>query len=290
MKKKIGGFLKALVFILIAGVAQGTVGGVFGFAIAFLLGFNGEIDVISDPEAMNTYLLEATSKHMNTVLLIAGFITILAVWLLYNGWGGKIKKDFGMNIVNKKNILVCIVVGLGGWLINTGALSLMMISGVLGDAFEQFSELSLQIQGGSLVLDIIVLGMITPFVEEFLFRGAIQKTLSKSMSIKAAIIIQAILFGIYHGNLIQGIYTIFLGLVFGYVAYKCKSIWPAVVVHAVNNIIALTADLYFPTFLDNIIGYIAIITIGILIMVVTFKSINKNNPIDVNEKEEILLN
>ena len=57
----------------------------------------------------------------------------------------------------------------------------------------------------NIFLTILVVGIVAPFAEELLFRGIIYKTLSKSMSIPAVIIIQGVLFGVYHMNLVQGI-------------------------------------------------------------------------------------
>ena len=41
-------------------------------------------------------------------------------------------------------------------------------------------------------------------------------------------------------NLIQGIYVLPLGLLYGYIAYKFNSVIPTMICHFINNLFALT--------------------------------------------------
>ncbi len=63
---------------------------------------------------------------------------------------------------------------------------------------------------------------------------------------KKAIIYSAILFGIFHFNVQNLLGPIYLGLLFGIIAYKTDSIYPTIIGHTVNNTIALTIG-YFAT-------------------------------------------
>ncbi|WP_322545678.1 CPBP family intramembrane glutamic endopeptidase, partial [Clostridium perfringens] len=112
---------------------------------------------------------------------------------------------------------------------------------------------------------ILTVGIVAPFAEEFLFRGVVYKTLSKNISLKWTIVIQGILFGIYHGNLIQGIYAAFLGIIFGFVTYKTKSLIPAIIMHMVNNTIAVILPAFISEYLMSTgtnIGFIVVGSIG----------------------------
>ena len=59
--------------------------------------------------------------------------------------------------------------------------------------------------------------------------------LSKHWSEVAAIIVSTVLFGLYHGNLMQAIYVLPIGLLLGYTACKCKSVLPCILIHMINN-------------------------------------------------------
>lgn len=74
-----------------------------------------------------------------------------------------------------------------------------------------------------------------PITEEILFRGYVQRTL-QPYGKKFAIFGSAVLFGLFHGNLIQTPYAFMVGLVLGYVAAEYNIIW-AMVLHMVNNMV-----------------------------------------------------
>jgi ABC-2 type transport system permease protein/sodium transport system permease protein len=83
---------------------------------------------------------------------------------------------------------------------------------------------------------------ITPAVaEEFFFRGFVMRSLLTNRRHRVAIILSAILFGLFHvttGNVLmleRFLPTTFLGLVLGWLAYRCGSLLPGMVVHAVHN-------------------------------------------------------
>lgn len=48
--------------------------------------------------------------------------------------------------------------------------------------------------------------------------------------------------GLFYGNLIPGAYAMLLGLVFGYIAYKTRSLWTAIIMDMINNSIATIAQ------------------------------------------------
>ena len=58
------------------------------------------------------------------------------------------------------------------------------------------------------------------------------------MPIWFAVIVQAILFGVMHMNMLQGAGAFLIGLYLGFVAIRTQSIWPCVVAHALNNFLS----------------------------------------------------
>ncbi|TNE45170.1 MAG: CPBP family intramembrane metalloprotease [Deltaproteobacteria bacterium] len=75
--------------------------------------------------------------------------------------------------------------------------------------------------------------------EEILFRGFIQSALLKKMRPTAAIVITAFLFGAYHLSIYRLLPTTLLGIMLGWICYRSGSIIPAILVHALNNAMAL---------------------------------------------------
>lgn len=74
-----------------------------------------------------------------------------------------------------------------------------------------------------------------PIAEEVLYRGLILRTL-RPFGKRFAILTSAILFGMYHGNLLQTPCAVVLGLVFGYAAAE-YSIWWSIALHIFNNLV-----------------------------------------------------
>lgn len=74
-----------------------------------------------------------------------------------------------------------------------------------------------------------------PIVEEILFRGFVQRSL-QPYGKQFAIFCSALLFGLFHGNLIQTPFAFMVGLVLGYVTMEYGIGW-AMVLHMINNMV-----------------------------------------------------
>ena len=109
--------------------------------------------------------------------------------------------------------------------------------------FEEYEDHIAMLTSSNLLPAIIGIGILGPLVEEILFRGLITGELSALFSLPVTITVQGILFGIYHGNLVQGSYAAILGLLFGYCAYKSDNLYPAIAAHIAMNTTSLLLSL-----------------------------------------------
>ena len=75
------------------------------------------------------------------------------------------------------------------------------------------------------ILMVICSVIFAPFCEELVFRGVTMHQAKKCLPFWVANLLQALLFGIFHMNMIQGIYAFCLGLVLGYVCNRGGSIY-----------------------------------------------------------------
>ncbi|HET7274468.1 MAG TPA: type II CAAX endopeptidase family protein [Longimicrobiaceae bacterium] len=93
---------------------------------------------------------------------------------------------------------------------------------------------------GRLALAILAVA-IAPILEEFFFRGLIQRRLERHLGPARGIGIAAGLFAAVH--LLPWIFPLhfFLGVALGYAVYITRSIWAGVILHAANNGIAMVA-------------------------------------------------
>ena len=79
----------------------------------------------------------------------------------------------------------------------------------------------------------------------------------------AANVLQALLFGIYHGNLIQGTYAFVLGLVLGFTAEYFHSVWASILLHAFVNGSAELLNLLPESITATLVGVIALAAVGV---------------------------
>ena len=88
-------------------------------------------------------------------------------------------------------------------------------------------------------ISFIATAIVPALVEEFACRGIILGLLRKHGE-GFAIITSSIVFGVMHGNFEQIPFATFAGLIFGYIYVKTNSIWPSILVHAINNAVSVT--------------------------------------------------
>lgn len=87
---------------------------------------------------------------------------------------------------------------------------------------------------------ILVIGTVgAGFAEEMLFRGFFQGVLERQTRLWIAIFFPAALFGLIHFIPWLVLQITILGVVLGLLAWRSQSIFPSVVVHATNNLIAM---------------------------------------------------
>lgn len=94
-------------------------------------------------------------------------------------------------------------------------------------------------------LGVLSLAILAPLLEEVLFRGAIQGLLMRFFGRPwPAILISALLFGVFHLNPVQIVYATLLGIVLGWIYYRTGSLLPVIVGHILNNSYAV-ATIHF---------------------------------------------
>lgn len=97
---------------------------------------------------------------------------------------------------------------------------------------------------GERMASVLILGLVVPMAEELMFRGLIFSHLKQMTGQKGAFIFSALLFGVYHGNLVQGIYAFLTGLILAYVYERFGSLFAPFLFHCTANIfVYLAADM-----------------------------------------------
>ena len=83
---------------------------------------------------------------------------------------------------------------------------------------------------------------LAPISEELIFRGVTLRVARRTFPFWIANMIQAVLFGVFHMNMIQGCYAFALGLILGYVCESGGSIYFSILFHFLFNLWGTTAS------------------------------------------------
>lgn len=102
-----------------------------------------------------------------------------------------------------------------------------------GFGFSTKGAIETATSGDDSLMMVIYAAFVGPFVEELLIRGGVVYRLKNYGKI-FSILISAMAFGLFHMNLIQGVFAFFVGILFAYIALEYSFLW-AVFFHILNN-------------------------------------------------------
>ena len=119
---------------------------------------------------------------------------------------------------------------LGGLLLSLALEFLLNLFG--GSASETLESATLSMDSFPMFLYV---GVGAPITEEIIFRGMMLRSI-QPYGKKFAIFVSALIFGLYHANIVQIPFAFMVGLVLGYVAVEYNIGW-AIVLHMFNNLI-----------------------------------------------------
>ncbi len=152
------------------------------------------------------------------------------------------KETFSLNKFSPKYLAIGIP------MIYIGLFAVLQIQEVLMNAVPSLREFAESFSGAisfdNLLLSSFVIAVMPGICEEIFFRGFMLKAFKVDKHPATAIFVTALLFGIYHMNVLQLITGLALGSVLGYITYKSKSIYPAIILHFLNNFTVVLISYY----------------------------------------------
>ncbi|MBQ8823549.1 MAG: CPBP family intramembrane metalloprotease [Lachnospiraceae bacterium] len=241
-KLKFSGLLMCLLVFVVSLLVQ-LVGGVIAYVVVgIMLGVQAAMQGITSPEVVEQMALEAAADSAGWVILITHLFIILTFGLWYGlGIRKKVQKMPIAKVLAPKNLFLMVVIALGmGFTINFGMEVAVYV--IPASVVESYMELMETAGMGENVVTILAAVCLAPIGEELVYRGACMyygerfaEGLGEKKAFWIANIIQALGFGIFHLNLLQGSYAFLLGLGLGYLTKRYKSLVPAMIGHFVIN-------------------------------------------------------
>ena len=201
---------------------------------------------------MIAYLYVGSMFQMNYGIMgiLYSQLLILALPLIYVIYTKKsIRKTYSFNGFRPLKFLGALIFFIGVFLAENIFTSLM---------YELFPEqldsmnqgMTATLMGDNFLVSILIIALAPAICEEMMFRGFIFSGFRSRYKIVASVIMVSLIFGIYHTSLIRLVPTAMLGAGFAVIVYYTGSIFPSMVMHFLNNSMAVIG-MYYPGVLED---------------------------------------
>ena len=136
--------------------------------------------------------------------------------------------------------------------------------------FDQgFQEVNDTLSGAAIPIQIFAVCLVCPICEELIFRGLVQRRIRDYAGPKKAVILSALLFGIYHMNLTQGLFAFAVGILLAVMYEKYGDLRPVLLMHIANNTWN-TLITYIDIPISPVIFYGLVILVTVILMIYFF--------------------
>ncbi len=206
----------------------------------------------------------ADLQYRYTLMGVFTFFAFMVVpWIVARHQNTDIGSGFGLKSPKVVFVLAAILIGVSLWtIVMSMTTGWHAIYGYLfgAEAQAQWHHRLVEVASGQFEriqqvspwVILICFSIIPAVCEEWFFRGMLLRSLLKSNSVWKAILISAVVFGVFHtlGNsaiaIDRLIPSTLVGIMLGYLAYKSDSILPGIVLHCCNNAIVIFLAYFEP--------------------------------------------
>ena len=160
------------------------------------------------------------------------------------------------------NFVAALFMGCGAMLI--GIILTSFVSMLFPTEAEMVSSgLMNELMSDNELLTFAVVALTPAVCEEMLFRGFLFSAFRGRYKIVVSVLLTAVIFGVYHMSIVRFFTTALLGAALAVIVYYSDSIFPAMVMHAINNGIAVL-QMYHPDAMENVFPLFAVEEPGIM--------------------------
>lgn len=147
--------------------------------------------------------------------------------------------------------------------------------------FPGFEDTNEVLYGGSLWLQMISAGMFACIVEEISMRGVVYLRMKRYWGKKTAMVFSALVFGLYHFNVVQAVYAFCMGLFFVWLFERYESLWAPIIGHMSANlfVLLLSASEIFGRVMTRFTGYCLVTCISLLVCSFGWRYMKQTNPL-----------
>lgn len=216
------------------------------------------------------------SKSLYFLASITPVTILLTVFLSSKLISLDYKKAFKLNKFSIKKLFKLIPLYVGVYFIAT--LVVNVISLYNSSFLENYNTLLQSMSFDNLFLSIIFLAVLPAIAEEVLFRGVIFNSFNKKFGFIIGAIVSGLFFGVFHLNVIQGIFAFIVGIALCYAYYKTNSLFVPIIIHFLNNLFAVLDDkFHILNFTISKGSFVVISIISIILIILSVFSLEKED-------------
>jgi uncharacterized protein len=166
--------------------------------------------------------------------IVQDVVLIAVAWFVASGLGRPDARTFGLRPF-RASAIGWIFVALVAYLVLASIYTVLVDppSEQLPSGLEDAdTDLGLALATGLLLIGI------APVAEEVFFRGFLYQAFRNSYGVLAGALLSGLIFGAVHGEFFKLVQLAVLGVILALLFEKTRSLWPPIILHAVNNSLA----------------------------------------------------
>ncbi len=205
--------------------------------------------------------MELIEQSILVIYILTSLFSLLLFWIVFLVMRKSWVRFSQFRKTQSNHLWYSVLMGLGFFMFFTGLLDLTG----LPEHFPYYQEMMEMITRQPFLLSLLTIGVVAPFFEEIMCRGIILNRIRQDLPVAAAILLQALLFGIIHFNWLQGGYAFVGGIFMGLVFLWTGSLWVPVTIHLVWNISSVLVSHLGPAVDQFLLA--AFLVVGILLLI-----------------------
>ncbi len=240
---------------------------------------------LADSETLTEHVTGIYMQHAAEIFIISGLlmlgITLLILFLTYKKGRWQMARILKLpeRLRGGRAVGVLAVCFAAGLAFNAGFVALIELIPIPESWLEANEESVSAVMQGSILLALFATSVIAPLVEELLFRGIFYTSLRDAipgrrrtaMLIAGAVV--SVVFGIYHGNILQGIYTALFSVLLVAIYEMTGTVWGPVAMHMGFNsswLLSALLVLIFSNTVSTAVGGAVFLAISAALVYVVF--------------------
>lgn len=208
------------------------------------------------------------SKYLYVMIFISDILTLILVHFILLNYDKKLLSKTTFKKIQATDAISISLLGVG---ISVVVSILTVILQILIPSYTHVQDQLMTTHNS--VFQLVIVILLIPIYEEILFRYVIFGYFKENYNTVCAVIGQAFVFGFFHLNIVQGIYTFLLGIALALVYMYSESLIGSIILHIVFNLFGI---LIIPTLASTnpFVQYLVIV-FGIVSLVISILRILK---------------